>query len=179
MRIVRNKEDSLKLGLSFFLLAGAIAGSIFCNKMSEQMKAELCTVGKSMVTTATISQVESMTLLLRIFLKRLWMLILIFLMASTPYFSLCCMLIAGYIGFSAAMIICPFTMEAGMLGLWKYLLLIFPQCLVYIPMGYLILWWIPSGNKRITWPAAMALILGIFVGSLAESLINPWFLTFL
>ena len=179
MKIFRNKEDSLKFGLSFFLLAGAMAGSVFCNKMSEEMKAELCTVWRSMVTTAAVSQMESATLLIRIFLKRLWMLMLVFLMWSTPYISQCSMLFAGYLGLSAAMLICPLTMAAGVLGIWKYLLLIFPQCLVYIPLSYLVLWWMPSGNRRLTWTAALALILVIFLGSVAESLVNPWFLTFL
>ena len=179
MKILRNKEDSLKAGLSFFLLAGALLGSIFCNKMTGEMKKELLAVSHSLVTEAVIDQAELNVLLGRIFLGRLWMFGLVFLMSATPYFSACCLLIAGYIGFSAAVLICPLTMENGVFGLWKYLLLIFPQCLIYIPVIYVILWWMPAAGKRITWPALAVLIPVIFLGAAAESLINPWFLTFL
>ena len=179
MKILRSKEDSRKIGLSFFLLAGAIAGSAFCNKMTGEMKTELRTVGQTLITETMVAQAELKFLFGRILFRRLWSVGLILLMAATPYFYLFSLLIAGYMGFSAALLICPLTMNDGWFGLWKYLILIFPQCLIYIPVGYLILWWMPVRGKRITLPAIAVAIAGIFLGAAAESLINPWFLTFL
>ena len=179
MKMVGNKEDSRNIGLSFFLLAGAIAGSIFCNQMTGTMKAELCIVGQTLITETVVARAELTFLLGNLFLRRLWVFGLILLMATTPYFYVLRILTAVYMGFSTAVLICPLTMEAGVFGLWKYLLLIFPQCLIYIPLGYLILWRMPGGRRHITWTAIAMMILGIFLGAAAESLINPWFLTFL
>ena len=37
MNIFKSKEDSLKFWLSLFLLAGSLAGTWFCNQMTEEM----------------------------------------------------------------------------------------------------------------------------------------------
>ena len=179
MRLFRSREDSLRFGLSFFLILGAVLGSMFCNGMSEDMKKELQVLEQSMVTTATLSKIDATQLFMRVAVKRLTALLFAFLVSMTSVANVGTMLILTYLGFSAAVMVCALTMNAGLLGIWQYLLLVFPQCLLYVPAGYVILWWMPLKEKRLTVLSAIALVGLTALGALAESFVNPWFLTFL
>lgn len=174
MQLFRNREDSLMVGLSFFLLLGAVCGSVFCNSMSDEMKTELQAVEQSMLTAAVLQKMDFGQLFFQVLGKRLKALAVVFLISSVsaaPYLLLGTM---AYLGFSAAVIICLLTMDAGLLGLWRYLLLIFPQCLIYIPVGYVLLWWMPVKGKRLTMVPALVLTGAVILGAAVESLINPW-----
>lgn len=179
MRIFKTREDSLEFGLSFFLTLGAVLGTVFCNGMSGEMKQELLVTEQSMVMTSAFSETEFMELFLRILPKRLWTLMIIFLILSTTAAPFLLLLTVAYLGFSAAVMICPLTMEAGVLGIWKYLLLVFPQCLIYVPVGYLVLWWMPVKKKRLTVLSVIVLTMAVCLGAAIESLMNPWFLALL
>lgn len=179
MRILKTREDSLKIGLSFFLILGSVLGSIVCNGMNTQMKTELHVVEQGMVSVATLVEADFPGLFLRILPKRLGTLMLVFLISATQAAPILLMAAAGYLGFCSAAMICPLTMGAGLLGLWKYLLLVFPQCLVYIPVAYVLVWWMPANRKRLTFLSATVLVAAVVLGAAAESLINPWFLQFL
>lgn len=178
MRIFRNREDSLRFGLSFFLILGAVLGSVFCNGMNEAMKRELQILEQNLVTTAALSKVDFGQLFIRIAVKRMGALLFLFLVSATPASTAFIMMIMGYLGFSAAVIVCTLTMEAGIFGVFRYLALVFPQCLLYVPAGYVILWWMPVRGKKLTLLSGMALIAVTIVGAGAETLINPWFLAF-
>ena len=179
MRIMKTREDGLKIGLSFFLIFGSVLGTIFCNGMSVQMKAELQTVEQGMISAAKLAETDFLGLLLRIMPKRLGTLMLVFLISATQAAPILLMAAAGYFGFCSAALICPLTMNAGIMGVWKYFLLVFPQCMIYIPVMYLLLWWMPVNRKRLTALSAIALVGAVVLGAAAESLINPWFLQFL
>lgn len=177
MRIFRNREDSLRFGLSFFLILGAVLGSIFCNGMDGAMKKELQVLEQSLVTTAMLSSVDFVRLFIRIAVKRTGALFFVFLLSATSAAAFFIMLIVCYLGFSAAVIICTLTMEAGILGVLRYFLLIFPQCLLYVPVGYVLLWWMPVKEKKLTVLSGAALMAVTIAGAAVESFINPWFLT--
>ena len=179
MNIFKSKEDSLKFGLSLFLLAGSLAGTWFCNQMTEEMKAEILVIGQSTVTKAALEQVNWQDLLIQILPGRIWGVLLLMLAASTPIAVWCMRLAAGYIGFSNAVYMSVLTMDYGMSAPLYYILLLFPQCICYIPVGYLLMWWIPAKEKRFT-PGSVFFLLGmICAGGLLESLVNPrvlaWF----
>ena len=72
MNIFKSKEDSLKFGLSFFLLAGSVAGTWFCNQMTEEMKAEILLLRESTITKATLEQIDWQDLLIQILPGRIW-----------------------------------------------------------------------------------------------------------
>lgn len=178
MQLFRNREDSLIIGLSFFLLLGAVCGSVFCNGMSDGMKAEMQAAEQSMVTAALLRKMDFGQLFFQVVGKRLQTLAVIFLVSSVPAAPYLLMGVMAYLGFTAAVIICPLTMDAGLLGLWRYLLLIFPQCLIYVPVGYVLLWWMPVKGKRLTMAPALVLTGGAILGAVVESLINPWIIAF-
>lgn len=174
MRIFRNKEDGLKFRLSFFLIAGSILGTLFCNMMTDEMKLGLTVMEKSSVTVAALSKMDFTGLLVRILPKRLWTLGLVLLVAATPMASVLMMLVAGYCGFSNAVMVCSLTMGTGVLGIVRYLVLGFPQCLFYIPAAYLLLWWMPANEKHLTVLSVLFLIGLTALGAVVESLVNPW-----
>ena len=62
MKYIRSKEDSLKLGLSLFLLAGSVAGTIFCNRMTAEMKQELMILSQSSVMQTMPEEINSLDL---------------------------------------------------------------------------------------------------------------------
>lgn len=177
MKYFGNKEDSLKLGLSFCLLLGSVLGTLFCNRMTGEMKQELMILGQSPVTQVMLEGMDRYDLLIRILPKRIWTLIVVMLAATTPVAVWCMRFEAGYVGFSNAVIVCILTMESGVKGLLRYILLIFPQCLCYIPIGYLLMWWMPAKEKRFTVASVLFLLVLVCMGCLLESLVNPMFLS--
>ena len=84
MKYIRSKEDSLKLGLSLFLLAGSVAGTIFCNRMTAEMKQELMILSQSSVMQTMPEEINSLDLLVQTLPGRIWMLTIVMLAAATP-----------------------------------------------------------------------------------------------
>lgn len=175
MKYIRSKEDSLKLGLSLFLLTGSVAGTIFCNRMTAEMKQELIILSQSSVMQTMPEEINSLDLLVRTLPGRIWMLTIVMLAAATPIAHWCMCFAAGYAGLANAVLICVLTMEFGVKGLLRYILLIFPQGLCYMFAGYCVLWWMPAKEKRFTVPSVLFLVTLVCIGGLLESLINPRF----
>lgn len=176
MRIFRDREDSLKFGLSFFLIFGAVLGSLFCNCMDTEMKAELYVAEQNLINRASLVRADFGTLFLRLLPRRLWQLILAFLISVTSISPILFLAAAGYLGFSAAVMVCSLTMSAGVLGIWKYILLIFPQGLFYVPAMYTVLWWMPLKKKHLTISSAIFLTIIVALGVFVEAYLNPWVL---
>ena len=179
MRFFRSREDSLKFWLSFFFLAGSVCGSFFCNRCDDTIKAELLQIGQKVVNEASLADVDYC----RLFVKILWkrgrgFLVLLFMM-ETPIGKKLRLAVMAYLGFVVSVMICPLTMDAGVWGIWNYLCITIPQGLLYILAGYLLLWWMPLNEKRITVGATLLLGLIFFTGVAAETYINPYLLAFL
>ena len=64
MKLFKNKEDSLQFWLSLFLLSGSVAGTLFCNQMSEEMKQELVLLGQHSVSEGMLDELDHWELLL-------------------------------------------------------------------------------------------------------------------
>ncbi|MBR6615716.1 MAG: hypothetical protein IKK95_07125 [Lachnospiraceae bacterium] len=179
MKLFKNKEDSLQFWLSLFLLSGSVAGTLFCNQMSEEMKQELVLLGQHSVSEGMLDELDHWELLLQIAPGRVWGLVLLMLVSTTPMAEWCMRFVAGYMGFSNAVIICALTMASGIRGLLQYMILLFPQCICYISVGYLLFWWMPAKAKRFTLISILALIAMVCTGALLECLVNPqlmrWF----
>lgn len=179
MRYFRSREDSLRFGLSFFLIAGAVVGTVFCNRMDGSMKAELRSLETSMVSAAVLQRVNFSELFLRVLSRRLPELFFGFLIAMTSAAPLLFLGVCGYLGFSAAVMVCALTMEAGLLGIVRYFVLLFPQALFYVPVIYVLVWRLPLEEKKLRPAAALALTAAVVLGAAAESLLNPWLVAFL
>lgn len=171
-----NREDSLHMRLSFFLLAGSLAGTVFCNWMDSSMKAELGSMENSLISAVLLREVDFGDLFLTVAFQRETQLaaaLLVFMTAAAPALM---PLLASGLGFSCSVMMCALTMECGLLGLPRYLLLIFPQCLFYIPVLYLLFVWMPLRQVSLKVPSALALAGLVLLGAAAESFLNPWLL---
>lgn len=171
-----NKVDSLKLGLSFFLAAGVVLGTVFCNCMSEDMRLSLVVTNRAMISASKLAEVDRVDLLMRILPRRLWSLFLVLLMTTAPVSRVLILFLAGYAGFAGAVAICTAVMEAGAAGLLRVAAWTLPHGLFYLPLGYLLIWWMPVNRRYLRRPAVVFFILATAAGAAAESLINPYFL---
>lgn len=174
MNHIRNREDSCYLRLSLFLLLGAVLGALFCNLMDGQMKAELGVFEDSLLSAAALQRMEFSGLFFQVAKRRLSELFFVLLVELTPVSQVLLMGVAGYLGFSTAVMVSALTMEAGIMGILRFLALVFPQCLVYIPVLYLLFLWVPSQERTIRPSVAAALLVAVLLGSGMEAYINPW-----
>lgn len=174
MKNFMSRKDSLEFWLSFFLISGAVAGSIFCNRMDGQMKEELRTMEGSMVTAAVLFKMNFAGLFLAVLKRRLGELFLVLLFTMTQAAPLFSLGVCGYLGFSSAVTVCALTMDGGLMGIFKYLALMFPQAVFYGAVFYVAVWWMPGKQKHMTAPAAAVLTLAVVLGAAAESFLNPW-----
>ncbi len=181
MRIFKNKEDSLKFGLSLFFIVGSMLGTVFCNMMTEEMKRELVTMETSgamgAVARTRLAEVDFGSLMIRVLPERLWMLVVVMLAAATPMAVWLLRLIVGYLGFSCAVSVSALTMIYGVFGILRYMAMVFPQCLCYGMAGYLLLWWMPVKEKQLTGLSVLVLIGLVCAGSGLECFVNPWIIT--
>ncbi len=169
-----NKRDSLRFGLSLFLILGAVSGTLFCNMMDADMQLELISTESSMVSASVLQNADFAEVFLRVLSGRLSQLFVCFLFAMTPAAPFLFLAVCAYFGFSSAVLICAFTMEAGAFGILRYLVVITPQFVFYTPVLYALIWWFPQSGRRLGVPAAAALTVTVVLGAAAESWFNPW-----
>lgn len=176
MKIFREYEDGLRFGLSFFVVFGTILGSLFCNGMSAEMKKELCVTEQELVNRTALMGMDFFELFWGILPSRFFQLAVVLLISLTSFSAVFLIAAAGYLGFSLAVMISAITMSGGFFGIWRFLLLIFPQCLLYLPVIYLLFWWMPLGRKRLT--IVYVGVLGglVLMGVCLEAYVNPWVL---
>lgn len=169
-----DRKDSYHLLLSFFLILGAVFGTVFCNMMDGQMKAELGSFTGSLVSAPALRRLEFSDLFYRVAAKRIPQLFCLFLMELTPISPVLFMGIAAYLGFSSALTVSVLTMQAGLTGIFRYLVLLFPHAFFYLPVLYALLWWMPGERKALRPAAAVVLTAAMILGAALEAFINPW-----
>ncbi len=167
-------RGSLTQGLSLFLIGGEAAGTLFCYVMDGSMKAELCVLEQSVIFAPAIWRADFMELFVRVLEKRLPELLFVFLLEMTAAAPVLLSLTGAWIGFSTAVMICALTMESGLLGIVRYLVLMFPQCLFYAPVIYILFFWMPEQRVKLKPAPAIALIFVTAAGAAAEAFLNPW-----
>lgn len=174
MKRYKNREDRLRLQMSFFLLSGAVLGTLFLNLMDGQMQEELKNVETSLLSAAVLQKIDFKELFVRVLSKRIPQLLFACLVAMTPAAPVLFPLMGAGLGFSSAVMVCALTMDAGLWGIARYLILIFPQAFFYVPAIYLLLLWMPQKQASLKASSALALTVLVLLGAAAESCLNPW-----
>ena len=169
-----NRKDSPGFWLSFFLLLGAAAGTLFCNWPDSGWKEALRDAGSGMVTAAMLLKLDFMGLFCTVLRKRLGEAFCLILFSMTPAAPFLFMGTAAYLGFSTAVTVSALTMGSGLSGIFRYLALVLPQAVPYMAVFYVTAWWMEEEKKKMTAPAALALVLAAVLGAAAESFVNPW-----
>ncbi len=153
-------------------------GTLFCNLMDNDMKGELLNLEGSMISAAALQRKSFSELFGQIAAERLSQLFLGFLFAMTQIAPFLFLGALGYLGFSSAVAVCALTMDAGLMGVFRYAIFILPHCIFYVPVLYVLAWWLPLHEKKLKPAAALALICLTVLGAVAESFFNPWLMAF-
>lgn len=167
--------DSQMFWLSFFLFAGAVIGTVFCNKMSAEMKSTLESWFSGIFTPAEMVSSDRYSLFVGVLKKRFVWILLGILICQTVFSRILFYAGAVYLAFTSSIAVCALTMHAGGYGILRFFGLIFPQGIFYALAGYL-LWILAAGSadgkeKIRLWLMIFFMALGI--GS--EIFINPEF----
>ena len=131
-----NRKDSPGFWLSFFLLLGAAAGTLFCNWPDSGWKEALRDAGSGIVTAAMLLKLDFMGLFFTVLRKRLGEAFCLILFSMTPAAPFLFMGTAAYLGFSTAVTVSALTMGSGLSGIFRYLALVFPQAVPYMAVFY-------------------------------------------
>ena len=88
---------------------------------------------------------------------------------AVPGAALAC----GLLGFSAAFLISLMTLRAGTAGIVLFAASMFPQCLFYLPVFWILLAWAFSGRKKTHGAAFLILLFLTALGAAAELFLCP------
>ena len=165
--------DSQMFWLSFFLFAGAMIGTVFCNRMSVEMKSTLESWFSGILTPAEMMSADRYSLFVGVVKKRYVWILFGILVCQTVFSRILFYTGAVYLAFTSAVTVCALTMHAGGYGIMRFFGLIFPQGIFYALAGYL-LWIVVSepmdGKEKFrSWAMIVFMVLGI----LSEIFINP------
>ena len=147
MKWLRNREDSLRFGLSLFLILGSIAGSLFCNLINEGMKEQLLELEGSMVSASALMKMDLAELFFRVLWKRQRELFVLLLFSMTRTAVYCYMAASVYIGFSVSVLVSALTMQSGLRGIVDFVALTCPQSIIYGGVFYILVWWMQEEQK--------------------------------
>ena len=175
IRGYRRFLDSRMFWLSIFLFLGAVSGTVFCNRMSDEMKDVLGTYLSGILVSSELAAVDRYSLCVGVLKKRfVWILIGIFIYrASYPgiFFGIA----SFYLAFTASAAICILTMHAGASGILHFAGLVLPQGIFYVTAAYLLWIGIWKEDRQEERGRIGACLLLVLAGVLAEVFLNPEF----
>ena len=148
-------------------------GTVFCNRMSTEMKSMLESWFSGILTPAEMISADRYSLFVGVVKKRYVWILLGILVCQTLFSRILFYAGAVYLAFTSAVTVCALTMHAGGYGILRFFGLIFPQGIFYALAGYL-LWTVvlepvDAKEKLRSWAMIIFMILGI----LTEIFINP------
>ena len=148
-------------------------GTVFCNRMSTEMKSMLESWFSGILTPAEMISADRYSLFVGVVKKRYVWILLGILVCQTLFSRILFYAGAVYLAFTSAVTVCALTMHAGGYGILRFFGLIFPQGIFYALAGYL-LWTVVSepvdGKEKLrSWAMIIFMILGI----LTEIFMNP------
>lgn len=163
--------SALLIVVCFF--AGIAAGSVWINRMSAELQAQLGVYGQIWLGNGTYTKPQAgqffHVLIHRELAGGLFWLIG---MSAFAVPGTCVLAMAG--GFSGAALLSLMTLQAGILGLPVYLLSLFPHAIFYLPVVCVLLLWAIEPEKKTHVAGYVLLALLIAFGSFAECFLNPF-----
>ena len=148
-------------------------GTVFCNRMSTEMKSMLESWFSGILTPAEMISADRYSLFVGVVKKRYVWILLGILVCQTLFSRILFYAGAVYLAFTSAVTVCALTMHAGGYGILRFFGLIFPQGIFYALAGYL-LWTVVSepvdGKEKLR---SWAMIIFMMLGILTEIFMNP------
>lgn len=167
--------DRLLLGL----LIGALCGTAAANLLSAQLAAQAGFPSGFALTTVQINASARRELFLYVCRQRVAEVMFGWLIGLTVFSSPCFYLLAAYLGASIGLVLSVTTFQKGMMGLPSYLLTLFPQILIYLPIWMFLASWAGEKSGKIRFLPLAGLLILTVGGAVLETYFNPYFIRFL
>lgn len=170
----RRFHPSMLIVLCFF--AGIFAGTIWVNLMTSKMQGQLGVFGLDALLQNPDRTPFSPDRIIPVLMNREAVAVFLWLVGMTVFALPGLSLAAVYGGFSMAAVISLMTAQAGLFGLPVYLLSVFPQALLYVPVIVLLFFWGLEPMKKTHMAGFIVLIFTVALGTVLETCISPHFM---
>lgn len=161
------------------LLLGAACGTAAANLLSASLASQAGFPGGLAMMTAQTSAADKQQLFLYVCRQRELEVLFGWILGLTVFSAPCFYLISAYMGTTVGLVLSVTTFQKGMMGLPCYLLTLFPQILIYLPVWLLLANWAGGKTGRLHLLPLAGLLALTFAGAVLETYFNPYFLSFL
>lgn len=174
-RFLTGYQDCLLL----CFLGGAVGGTIAANLMSGELQSQIGCFAPWIFGEQIMDKVQKMQMYQYVLKQRtveffmVWFLTLT--VVSKPGFYC----LGGWLGAVSALTISILTGQFGMLGLAVYVVVIAPQCFLYLPVVLVLAEWARKEEKKVRPLGVTVLFAAVAVGAAAEVYVNPYLQRFL
>lgn len=168
-------QDRLVLSL----LLGVLCGTAAANLLSSQLVSQAGFPGGYTLAAVQSNQAEKRELLMYVCRQRELEVLFGWLIGLTVFSAPCFYLLAAYMGAGIGLVLSVTTFQRGMMGLPCYLLTLFPQMLIYLPVWICLASWAGEKSGRIRLLPLAGLMALVFVGAVLETCMNPYFIRLL
>lgn len=160
----------------FCFFTGILAGTVWVNLMASELQGQLGAFGVTELLNYKEAFSLSLTRVIPVLVSRGMAVGFLWLVGMTVLAFPGLSLAAAYGGFSMAAIISLMTVEAGLFGLPIYLVSIFPQMLLYVPVIAVLFFWGLEPMKKTHMAGFIVLLFIVAIGAIAETCISPYLL---
>lgn len=160
----------------FCFFSGILAGTVWVNLMASEMQGQLGAFGLAGLLKNPDRSALSPGRIVPVLMNREAAAVFLWLVGMTVFALPGLSLAALYGGFSMAAVISLMTAQAGLIGLPFYLLSVFPQALLYVPVIALLFFWGMEPMKKTHMAGFIVLIIVIALGTILETCVSPHFM---
>lgn len=159
------------------LVLSAAAGSLWFNRLPEEIKESLGILGQAWMNQPEFRIRADGDALCAVFTRRAGQAAVLWLAGMTPCSLAVWCLASSIFGFSMAAVLSALTMETGVFALLLFLTALFPQCLFYAPVAAILFKWGMKEEKKVRAAAFLILQILLAAGAATEVWLNPrWML---
>lgn len=135
--------------LLFCLSLSALAGSLWFNRLPEEIKEQLGILGQIWMNQPECRIMADKGEICAVFIRRASQAVVVWLAGMTPCSLVVLCMESTVLGFSMAAVLSALTAKAGFFALPVFLLALFPQCLFYVPVAAVLLRWGLKEEKKV------------------------------
>lgn len=161
------------------LLIGVICGTAAANLLSSQLVSQAGFPNGYTLASVQSGQAERRELLMYVCRQREIEVLFGWIIGLTVFSAPCFYLMAAYTGAGIGLVLSVTTFQRGMMGLPCYLLTLFPQILIYLPIWICLASWAGEKSGKIRVLPLAGLMALAFGGAVLETYMNPYFIRLL
>lgn len=156
----------------FCFFIGILGGTIWVGMMAGSMREQFAVFSRAKMLEGVLSL--DADAFFRVWIQREMEAGFLWLIGMTAFAVPGFLLASFYGGFSMSVIISLMTIQDGLMGLPMYLLSVFPQILLYIPVFLILFFWGLNLERKPHLAGFLVLTILITLGAFAETFLNPY-----